>query len=252
MLLSGTPKVVVEGYHRLLYAPPAMHDSIREQVRRLAAESRDLPAPQHTIAHGAVGGPTLGGDAADPTETAALAPPRAISASDASRAYFNPDMKPQTTIVYDCQGAEILDLHVTTLAGEKVNTLVPSEEYVYRYRVRFTRPAYHVRFANGIKSRLDSLISSMSIPYGGIPLVSAGSEINVAFRFRSLMTPDVYFLNAGVVGMVDGREAYLHRIVDALMIRVSDHAGRVVIGNVNLYTDAQYSERPGSADQVAA
>jgi len=85
-----------------------------------------------------------------------------------------------------------------------------------------------VRLANGIKTKLDALVSTMAIPYGGIPFVAAGTEIDVAFRFRCLMTPDVYFVNAGVVGLVDGREVYLHRIVDALMIRVSEYAGRVV------------------------
>jgi lipopolysaccharide transport system ATP-binding protein len=238
MLFSGAPKVVVEGYHRLLYAPPSSQDAIREQVRRLATHSHDA-AP-------------IAATEVEAVDDATAAAAQDLAPSYVSRAYLNPEMKPQTTIVYDCLGAEILDPHVTTLAGERVNTLLPSQEYKFRYVVRFTAPAYHVRFANAVKSKLDALISSMSIPYGGIPFVAQGSEFTVSFRFRSLMTPDVYFLNAGVVGMVDGREVYLHRIVDALMIRVSDHAGRVVIGSVNLYGDAQYCATAGAADHVAA
>jgi lipopolysaccharide transport system ATP-binding protein len=249
MVLSGEPKHVLEGYHRLLYAPPAMQDSIREQVRWRERIGEDPEDPED----GEMG--RWGDEETDearlspsphPSGSAPVAAEVVVDCTHAAgndRAYLNPDMKPQTTVVYDSLGAEIIEPHVTTLAGEKVNTLLPSQEYVCCYRVRFTREAHQVRFSNAIKSKLDALVSSMSLPYGGIPFVEAGSEFAVAFRFQSLMTPDVYFLNVGVAGTVDGREVYLHRIVDALMIRVSDHAGRTVIGTVNLYTDARYSQQ---------
>ncbi|MCK4826843.1 ABC transporter ATP-binding protein, partial [bacterium] len=34
------------------------------------------------------------------------------------------------------------------------------------------------------------------------------------------LQPGVYFLNAGVLGIVDGSEVFLHRIIDCSMFRV--------------------------------
>ena len=105
--------------------------------------------------------------------------------------------------------------------------------------------------ANTVKSVRGAVICCMAIPYGGLPYVAAGSEIDVAFRFRCSMIPDVYFLNAGVAGIVNGQEIYLHRIVDALMIRVNDWPGRVATGCVDPYTDAQFTVRQEPANKAA-
>ncbi len=254
MLLYGRPKTVVESYHRLLYAPPQVHESIREEVKSQARahdDSLEQTPPKAEKAANELSeedfpplSPEMSAPQADDANGGA---PAGIS----GRAFFNPGMKPATTVVYDCRGAEILDPHVATLDGERVNTLVHGEEYVYRYRVRFARSASQVRFANAIKSMSGAVISCMAIPYGGVSYVEEGSEIDVAFRFRCLMTPGVYFLNAGVAGMVEGREIYLHRIVDALMIRINDWPGRTAIGYVDPYTDARYSLLPESANKAA-
>ena len=50
MLLSGRPKEVIEGYHRLLYAPPDLHREVRQLVEAsaptvAAAGRRCLVAP---------------------------------------------------------------------------------------------------------------------------------------------------------------------------------------------------------------
>jgi lipopolysaccharide transport system ATP-binding protein len=253
MLLSGKPKPVVDGYHRLLYAPAQMHAAIRAQIVALAGEPEEAEEKDSQ----------KNGESAEASETADLPPLSQDSAEQTENesdgaanennccAYFNPGMKPSTTMVYDRRGAEILEPHVTTLSGERVNTLVHGEEYLYRYRVCFTNSAYRVRFANSMQTRLGTLVCCMAISAGDATEISAGSEFHVQFRFRCLMTPDVYFLNAGVAGIVNGREIYLHRIVDALMIRVNERPGRTSIGFVDLYTDAQYAAVAESAKKAA-
>lgn len=253
MLLSGKPKAVVDSYHRLLYAPAQMHAAIRAQIVAMAGEPEEDEKKT----------PQKSGESAEGSETADLPPLSQDSSADTEaasdnttnanvcRAYFNPGMKPSTTVVYDRRGAEILDPHVTTLSGERVNTLVHDEEYIYQYRVRFTSYAYQVRFANSMRTRLGALICCMAMPAGSSSGISPGSEIQVKFRFRCLMSPDVYFLNAGVAGIVNGREIYLHRIVDALMIRVNERPGRTSSGFVDLYTDARFTPVTESAKKAA-
>jgi lipopolysaccharide transport system ATP-binding protein len=253
MLLSGRPKDVVEGYHRLLYAPPDLHREVREQIKA-SAEPQKTPGGRRIVTADVA--EEFGDEAETPAvETmpavGAALPARCAPEGDVAAAYFNPDMKPTTTVAYDRLGAEILDPHVTTLDGQRVNTLVQSDEYLYQYRVRFTESAFCVRFGNALKTMMGTVLSAMAQPLTGIPHVPAGSEVRVAFRFRCLMTPDVYFMNAGVVGMVDGREIYLHRIIDALMIRVHDYPGRAGHGHVNLYSDAQYDFLSAVSEKAA-
>jgi lipopolysaccharide transport system ATP-binding protein len=248
MLLCGRPKKVVDSYHRLLYAPAESHEAIRAEIKENSGGDEDSKKAS------AAKSEELAQDGLLPLTVTETPSPIAAAEeliAESDRPSFNPEMKPATTVVYDCQGAEILDPHITTIEGQRVNTLVHDEQYVYRYRVRFTQSASCVRFANGIKSLRGSVICCMAIPYGGVPYVAEGSEIDVAFRFRCSMTPDVYFLNAGVAGIVGGREIYLHRIVDALMIRVNDWPGRVAIGFVDLYTDAQHTMRREPANKAA-
>jgi lipopolysaccharide transport system ATP-binding protein len=57
--------------------------------------------------------------------------------------------------------------------------------------------------------------STQSVRY-----VEAGTTIVVKFKFKCLLNPGVYFLNAGVVGTVDGDLTYLDRCVDVAMFRV--------------------------------
>ena len=50
--------------------------------------------------------------------------------------------------------------------------------------------------------------------------IDKSSIFNVEFIFSCLLTPGVYFLNAGVQGVIDGKDGYLDRIIDAVMFKV--------------------------------
>jgi lipopolysaccharide transport system ATP-binding protein len=65
----------------------------------------------------------------------------------------------------------------------------------------------------------------------GIEKVAGGTRARVAFRFRALMLPGGYFLNAGCMGKTANGSGFLHRIVDAVMLKIESaqsnrrHAG---------------------------
>ena len=44
----------------------------------------------------------------------------------------------------------------------------------------------------------------------------------MTFKFRALLQPGVYFMNAGVHGLVNGEEVYLARCVDIVMFRIQN------------------------------
>ena len=71
--------------------------------------------------------------------------------------------------------------------------------------------------------------------------VAAGTWAEVRIRFKALLTGGTYFMNAGVTALQNGKEIYLHRIVDALMIRVSGHPRDAVTGTINLLVQPSFS-----------
>jgi lipopolysaccharide transport system ATP-binding protein len=75
----------------------------------------------------------------------------------------------------------------------------------------------------------------------GVPLVEAGELIHVRFRFRCLLAPGTYFLNAGVLATLEEGEEYVDRQIDVAMFRVMPVADRVATGFVDLDVVPQLS-----------
>jgi lipopolysaccharide transport system ATP-binding protein len=211
ILLSGKPKPVITQYHRLIYAPAENVASIKESIRKEAARE----------AH-----PLL--------ETAQGAAPQTAATED----FFDPHLKPQSVVAYESLGARIDAPRITTPAGKPVNILRRGEDYIYRYDVHFSEPAFLVRCGTMIKtvSGLE-LGGLMTHPVGqGIAEIPAGATISPEFKFRCNLMPGVYFMNAGVAGVRNGEVVFLHRIVDAFMFRVQLETDLKVSGMVDFGT----------------
>jgi lipopolysaccharide transport system ATP-binding protein len=211
LLAIGPPKPVVSRYHKLLYAPAAEAPAIRAALR----EERDR----------------------DGIATSVSTPPTPASESrEAERedGFFDPSLVPGS-LRYAPQGAQIGDARIETEDGRRVNVLRAGHRYVYAYRVRFERAAALVRFGMMIRtvSGLE-LGGAASATHGrGLDLVEDGTEANVSFAFRCLLAPGTYFLNAGVLGRLDGDEVFLDRVVDASMFRVLPDEARLATALVD-------------------
>lgn len=212
LLAMGRPGEVVSRYQKLLYAPATDRERVRaEMVAALQGSGTGSggPAPQMPL-------------------TAAPTPPPETPLPTALKAFFDAGFVPSTTLAYASRGAHILEPAVFTQAGEQVNALVRGERYIYRYRVAFEVGANQVRFGMLIKTlsgvQLSGAVSSPSIQ-ASIAWVAAGHTLEVAFAFDCLMNPGTYFLSCGVLGLVEGEECFLHRIVDAVALRVLPQVG---------------------------
>lgn len=215
-LAIGTPKQIVGRYQKLLYAPVDKHEFIRDQIRRM----NEQPV---------ISGKNIVRD----TVPVYHAP---LEDTQPMRESFDSHLKPQSTIEYESHGAYIESPSVLTLAGERVNNLIRGKTYRYNYTVRFTKGASNVRFGMLIKTisgiELGGGASSSSIR-DSLPYVEGDSIYRVEFRFRCSLNPGVYFLNAGVVGDVDGSETYLHRLIDIAMFRVIPDTENLATGIVD-------------------
>ena len=214
-LAVGVPKQIVGRYQKLLYAPADKREIIREQIRRV---DEDVAASAITAEQSAHNAQPLGEQTEEPQEN------------------FDPHLKPSSTIEYESHGAYINSPAVLTLSGEQVNNLVRGTHYRYAYTVQFTKNASNVRFGMLIKTTSGIELgggTSANSPKESLAYVEAGSSYSVEFRCRCALNSGVYFLNAGVVGDVDGSETYLHRLIDIAMFRVQSDTENLATGIVD-------------------
>lgn len=215
LIADGPPRQVVALYQKLLYAPAARVRELREQIRR---------DPATALSSGAM-----------PVE--ATTPPVAAAARhEGPEPYFDASLQPSSTLAYESQGASIEDPHLETLEGHRVNVLIAGREYAYRYHVSFERAAAGVRCGMMMRTitGVEVCGAVSATPERAFPVVDASERLEVEFRFRCQLAPGVYFLNAGVLGLLEEGEAYLDRRIDVAMFRVLPHAGRLGTGLVDM------------------
>jgi lipopolysaccharide transport system ATP-binding protein len=201
-LLISTPKEVVSKYHKLIYAPSNEIDRIREEIRQtslfILTNNLEIDSQKESNQSS-----------------------NSNKEEDGSE-FYNPNLIPKSTINYVPQGAIIEHPHIITINGKQVNILARRKEYIYTYSVKFLRKAYRVRFGMVIKTVDGFELGGVTSHTQDNPIdyIETGNIVQVKFKFSCLLRAGVYFLNAGVLGVVDGSEEFIHRIVDAAMFRV--------------------------------
>ncbi|SEG66224.1 ABC transporter ATP-binding protein [Vibrio hangzhouensis] len=206
LLLDDNPKDVISCYQKLLYAPDEKKSLLRSLL--LSEGASALKSDSKVQKQRA-----QGNDKRDKRDEASL---------NDNDEYFEEGLKSQP-VVYESDGAEILNPHITTLDGDKVNVLIRGKEYKYNYNVKFSSSVTMVRFAMVIKmlngTELGGYISSHDA-YSGIDSISSGVEYTTSFKFKASLNPGVYALNAGVRGINQGDEDFLARVLDTYLFRV--------------------------------
>jgi lipopolysaccharide transport system ATP-binding protein len=217
LLAMGRPKQIVGRYQKLLYAPANKREQLRDEIRGdgdagITYQSDIVQEP-----------------------SVLLLDPEAPPQQDLSDSY-DPALKPASTIAYASYGAIIYDPAVYTQEGERVNNLTRGNTYFYRYRVRFEHAASNVKFGMLIKTTSGVELggaASASSNRTSLPFVAAGNEYTVDFKFCCRLNAGVYFLNAGVVGDLNGSETYLHRLIDVAMFRVMSESENLATGIID-------------------
>lgn len=220
MLLYHTPKVAIDKYYQLIYAPEDKNHQVRSEIRALNQGQSPFSQPGSTAP--------------------AKAKSEAQTVKQQARAFYDPNLKPENSISYLCRGAKIQEPRLLTPRGERVNNIVGRHEYVYSYSVEFFETVDKVRFGMLVKTITGLEVGGASyvFPEG---YIEAGKIINVKFRFKCLLHPGVYFLNAGVSGLEDGCRTYLDRCIDAAMFRVLPEQEALGTGTVDLLVKTTFS-----------
>lgn len=225
LLLYSTPKYVIDKYHKLIYAPAEKMSTVREEIRRLNQKSKQQ--------HCSPGSPNITQSPLEKNhpdaeviweKSAAKIIQEQPRFTLQSKAFYDPNLKPAETISYLSRGAKISHPQILTRRKEPVNNLIGRENYIYTYEVEFFQAASNVRFGMLIKTVKGSELGGASYRFPEDKLengvVKPGTKVVLKFRFNCLLNPGVYFLNAGVSGIVNGQFTYLARCIDVAMFRV--------------------------------
>lgn len=213
-LAIGIPKAIVGQYQKLIYAPVPAREEVRLAILRgidpLVTTSQALVENQ----------------------------PKASShfTIDSLRESFDPSLVPTTTISYESHGTRIINPAIYCLDGTKANNLISGKRYRYSYEVIFDLAATNVRFGMMIKTLTGMELggsASASSSFRGIPFIPANCVYFVDFEFTCNLSAGVYFLNAGLMGTVNGNEVYLHRLIDVAMFRVLVESETLMTGIVD-------------------
>lgn len=212
LLLAGKPKMVVDRYHKLIYAPSDRYEAIREELRSNPKEETQQNGK---------------GKSAKEIE---LSPPAMLGE------FYDPGLVPQNTLSYISRGAKIFDPKIITSEKVQVNHLIGRNFYTYTYSVTFFKAVHKVRFGMLIKTVSGLELGGISCPGESQDLeyVEPGNTVTVRFKFHCCLNPGVYFLNAGVSGIVDGTFTYLARYIDIAMFRVQPDPDSMASGTIDL------------------
>lgn len=221
----GDPKQVVSYYQKFLYASESQKKIIIEEIKEIAGDmpaamdssSKILNQPVSNIVDESMG-------------------------NKGDNDSYDEMLTPHHTVSYTSQGALISDVYVYTLDGIKVNNLMSTKKYKFCYSVLFQNDSSNVKFGMLIKTTAGVELggaASQDNEGNGLPFVKAGSVYKVEFIITAFLNPGLYFLNAGVVGDINNNNTYLHRLIDAAVIRVREKTPSISTGFVNFECESR-------------
>lgn len=236
ILADGPAKIVTDLYEKIMFSPPSDARQLISDVKLLGWKSI---LSQTTL--GEANSLSKNG-----TNTSNLDRKSATQSSTQKDSeiqdYFDPNLPSVDTVIYGDKTAEITDYFIYNLNGEKVNVLVSSRYYRWIYRIRFFENKQDIQFGLLIKTKDGIILSPLTNKQlrATVSFVSANTEIEVSFQLKLNLVPGTYFFNLGLATLENGELVYLHRLVDAGMIRVISPDARQFTGIVYVEPEFNY------------
>jgi lipopolysaccharide transport system ATP-binding protein len=225
VVMEGAPTEVTAEYQRFCHLPKIQAREIIAGLKEKRDKASSIPdastQPQENEMEGAV----------NKNDAAALQ----------SNRQYDPHFISKSRVDYTTNGGEIFDLRLYDDAGQPANILHRRTYYTFEYKVRFSGECLDVTFAMLIKTfKGHDLGGGRTLPWDTyIEKVEAGQCYLIRFRFQTLLFPGVYFLNAGVEGLIEDKRAYVHRIIDAIAFRVTREDDLMPTGTVDFLIEPE-------------
>lgn len=124
---------------------------------------------------------------------------------------------------YGSGSALITDCYIESESGERINTLQGTSIFSWCYLVEFMEDTNDCIFGMLIKTREGINVYGLNTQLLGIDKFSfkVGDKIRVKFQLKNNLCDGIYYFNCGVSTDHDGNIIFLHRKIDAAILKVS-------------------------------
>lgn len=127
----------------------------------------------------------------------------------------NNTAQPETITIYPTNGAKIKGWRALDAHGNPCTLWHYGEDYTLEYELQLEKPIQNLHCSMMIKT-------ITGIELAGIlsPIQSDATTLKIQFKLNCNLSKGDYFINFGAVELEHGQYNFLHRIVDALHIKV--------------------------------
>lgn len=158
--------------------------------------------------------------------------------------FYDPVLKPKSTIYYEEKGAKISDVKITTLDGKEVNVLVQDEYYKISANLNILKVVVNLRLGIKIKDIQGIGISGCAFElkkHSNDLVLNKGSH-KVDFVFQTIIIGDSFVLDIVALDL-NSQNSVLHRINDAYMFKVkSNNLLNLEQGKTSLFRECVINE----------
>jgi len=215
LLLDGKPKKVISYYHKLIFAPSNSIKDVKEEIKQ------EFQSEDNTSTEG--------------KSNIDLSCNNKIL-NETSEVIYDIHMIPETTLVHEDKGVDIIDYNILTLNNEKINYLHMDKEYKIKFSAIFKEDKFKIRFNYRIHNEKGIVITGYNSHEsdGDLEFISAGSKYEIEFNFKCLLTSGTYYITLGCSGHDDKGKEPIQRVHDAMMFKVIEGIEDFSAGSVRL------------------
>lgn len=171
------------------------------------------------------------------------------TSADPCSGWFDPDLKPDSTVVYPDRGVRIEGLRIETLGGEPMNVFPMNEPFVLSFNYYADEDLFGIAFGCHIADHKGLRITGQTYPglNGCVEQIAGHSSWTIKYTFDGRLWPGIYFVGGGIWSEVATKAdadmpRFLHRVVDFAAIRILSAQPINSIGVCNLrLADPQFN-----------
>lgn len=216
IILEGSPKSAAINYEKLLFEEPQKVAAFRTELRTMYEKKKLEPVIPEKPQEPVIASSLL--DDNEPTN-----PPKMILANSCTHeSVYLPEFQSSAKMIHRTANIDLLDPHITTLQGQRVNYLFPNYYYYMNHGIYFAEDAENIAVACVFKSEKGLVLAGIRHPgpNKSINYVDKNSTYLVKWKFKCGFLPGIFYLDIGVVGFKGGQKHVLSAEYDTLVFKV--------------------------------
>jgi lipopolysaccharide transport system ATP-binding protein len=221
IILDGTPKFVTINYDRLLFGNPTERQNIRKELMAVN-QQRLKETIQIKKSIEPLSKPSKTDSSLFAVAEPADIPEKTNNKSCIHEAVYLSEFQSMAKTIHKTANINLVDVHISTTRGKKVNSLFPNESYFLNYTITFNDDTEDFAFACVFKSEKGLVLSGVRYPPVGKTLdkVIRNTTYSVKLKFKCSFLPGNYYLDIGIVGFKTGEKQVLSAEYDSLVFKV--------------------------------